>query len=98
MEVKCRIKVTEVELLDPRQFPAIPIDVMGIMQPLLRGNQCYLSYKMELVHYTGNNQWEKLAPLGEISYSKAEYLISLFLQEMLEASLSFRVIVYGNIY
>lgn len=98
MKVKCRIKITEVELLDPRQITSIPTGVMGLIKPLLRGNQCYLTYKMELVHYIGNNKWETVAPVGEISFGKAEYLISLFLKEMLEASLSFRVIVYGNIY
>lgn len=98
MEVKCKIKVTEAVLFKPKQFTAIPTRVFGIIQPLLRGNQCYLTYKMELVHYAGDSKWETVAPVGEISFGKAEYLISLFLREMLEASLSFRVIVYGNIY
>ncbi len=98
MKVKCKIKLTEVVLLAPGEITALPMDVMMLVRPLLRGNQCYLSYKMELVHYAGNGKWETLAPIGEISYSKAEYKISRYLQEMLEASLSFRVIVYGNIY
>ena len=98
MKVKCRVKITEVVLLAPGEITALPIDVMGLVRPLLRGNQCYLSYKMELVHYAGNSQWETIAPIGEVSYSKAEYKISHYLQEMLEASLSFKIIVYGNIY
>ena len=94
------IKLTWVVLSHPGEMSSIDSLVKSLVTPLLKGKNVHLLYQLDEVRYSKETQEYKLIqPMGSaLSYSKAQYKVGLYLEEMQQMHCTIQVTVWGTIY